>query len=107
MAIPDDKKRQLMNAVSHPETREQMRSLYAKEQLRGLKQAAGNALPAGVKQQAKSVVTGMQAVAQVGVLRGSGGIALYMARIREADRDAQRGVNPPNAGKMRRGMERG
>ena len=41
-----------------------------------------------IKRQAMSAVAGVQPVAQIGMLKLTGGIALYLARIREMDRGA-------------------
>lgn len=42
-----------------------------------------------LKRQAMSAITNAQTVAQIGMVKLTGGIALYVARIREADRMAK------------------
>lgn len=91
MALPNDTKRKAMNAITHRETAEHMRLLNAKAQLRGYKHAIGQALPAGLKKQMMSAVAGVETVAQVGVIKATGGVAIYAAHIRQMDRANRQG----------------
>ena len=98
MAITDDIKRQRLDAVSHGETTAQIRSflgsgagasskaLVTRSQHAGL--ASPGPLLADAKRRAMSAISHVETVAQVGMMKLTGGIALYVARIREADRDA-------------------
>ncbi len=95
MATPQLLKRRSMDAVSHPETQAHMR-LFCGTSAPKVK-AAPAASPSsphsfakGVKRMAMDAVSNVETVAQVGWLKLTGGVAVYSARIREMDRDAQR-----------------
>ena len=96
-----------MDAISHRETREQMRLFNAKAQLRGYKQAIAKALPPNLKRQAMDAISGVETVAQIGVLKATGGIAVYVARIREADRENKREKTPKHPEKTYYGRSQG
>ena len=69
MALPNDTKRNAMNAITHRETAELIRLLNAKAQLRGYKHAIAQALPKNFKRQAMSAISGVETVAQAGVMK--------------------------------------
>ena len=103
MAIPEHVKRRKMDAVSHPETQTQMRLLRGN----GLPNAgitpanpalleSRGLIPQEVKRMAMSAISSVETVAQVGWIKMTGGIAVYAARIREADREVQRDSAPRN-----------
>jgi hypothetical protein len=50
-----------------------------------------------IKREAMNAITNVQTVAQIGMVKMTGGIALYAARIREMDRQA-----PPRQRQIRR-----
>ena len=98
MAVSEDVKRQAMDAVSHRETAAQVgcltgggrtapaktevvRSVAIAPQMPGL-------IPLEVKRQAMDAIASVETIAQIGWLKMTGGIALYLARIREMDRGA-------------------
>jgi hypothetical protein len=86
-----------MDAVSHPETQAHLRNLRGHH---AAKVRAVAVTPVQqVKQMAMHAIANVETVAQVGLIRLTGGIALYAARIREADRDAQRDAGLRNLGK--------
>ncbi len=83
-----------MDAILHSETQTHRRlfgaaksgaahSNPAAAETRGL-------IPPNVKRIAMSAIANVETVAQVGTMKLVGGIALYTARIREADRENQR-----------------
>ena len=80
-----------MDAILHRETQTHRRLFGASKAVsspaapepRGL-------MPANVKRVAMSAIANVETVAQVGTMKLVGGIAVYTARIREADRENQR-----------------
>ena len=81
--MSEEQKRKSMNAITHPETAAHRRVF----------QKAGVRPPTSVvqevKRQAMSAVANVETVAQVGVVKLTGGVAAYVGKIREADRDMQ------------------
>lgn len=83
-----------MNAIKHVETQAHMR------QLTGATVSKAPALPTPApspsqlvtaKQTAMSAIANVQVLAQIGLLKLTGGIVAYAGRIREMDRQGQRG----------------
>ena len=56
-----------------------------------------------IKRQAMNAISHVETVAQIGLVKLTGGIALYAARIREADREA--GTAPRKVSKVAIGRE--
>lgn len=93
MAIPEDAKRRSMDAISHPETQAHMRLF------RGNASPSAPALatpappgvsPQTIKRMAMNAITNVQTVAQIGTLRLTGIIGVYVAHIRQVDQQAKR-----------------
>jgi hypothetical protein len=87
----NERKRKAMDAVAHPETTKQMR-------------AAGLSVPAKpvgpvavIKQRAMDAVSHVETIRQFGAMRTLGGAGVYLAHIRQMDRQAQpnKQVRPP------------
>lgn len=83
-----------MNAIKHVETQAHMR------QFTGAAASKAPTLPSPTpspshlvtaKQTAMSAVANVQILAQIGLLKLTGGIVAYAGRIREMDRQGQRG----------------
>ena len=89
MATPEQKRR-AMDAVAHQETQAHVRAF------RGKAAVAPVVLPSSSPplQRAKRVVmdaiSNVETVAQVGAVKLAGGVAVYVARIREVDRENQK-----------------
>lgn len=95
MATLNPLKRRSMDAIAHPETQAHMR-LFCGTSAPKVK-AAPVAAPSSpqsfahsVKRLAMDAVSNVETVAQVGWVKLTGGVAVYSARIREVDREAQR-----------------
>jgi len=107
MAIPHHLKRQKMNAISHRETQAHMRALGCKAKPK-VPVSVPNPAPPGltsqnVKRMAMNAITSLETVAQVGVIRLAGGVAVYAAHIRQVDREAQRDAALRNFDKAQNG----
>lgn len=79
----NERKRQAMDACSHKETLAHIRVL------KGSNAPAAKStglLPAGMKQQMMSAVASVETVAHVGMVKLTGGVALYAAHIRQMDK---------------------
>ena len=88
--MSEEQKRKSMNAITHRETAAHLRS-FQKSGVRPPTSAPplrGSVLQ-DVKRQAMSAVAHVETVAQVGVVKLTGGVAAYVGKIREADRDMQ------------------
>ena len=99
MATPDHVKRRSMDAIAHRETGVQMRAFRGapKAQVLQLPPALPerrSVVPQNVKRMAMNAINNVETVAQVGTLKATGGVAVYVARIREVDRENQR-TRPP------------
>lgn len=91
MALPEHLKRKQMDACSHKETLSQVRALRGNRP--PIPQSRGP-LAAGVKRQLMDAVSSVETVAQIGIVKLTGGIALYAARIREMDQGAKKQRTP-------------
>ena len=92
MEAPEHLKRKQMDACAHKETLAQVRTLRGN---RPPVPPSRGPLAAGVKRQLMDAVSSVETVAQIGVVKLTGGIALYAARIREMDRGNGRQRTPP------------
>ncbi|MBB5034127.1 hypothetical protein [Prosthecobacter vanneervenii] len=94
MATLNPLKRRSMDAITHSETQAHMRLFCGTSATRVKAPAAAPSSPQsfakGVKRLAMDAVSNVETVAQVGWVKLTGGVAVYSARIREMDRDAQR-----------------
>ena len=113
MATPEQKRRS-MDAISHRETRAQVRAFRGSDapkaqilQMNPVRAESRSVIPQNVKRMAMNAISSVETVAQVGVVRATGGIALYVARIREADREAQRDRAPKRPEKTYYGGSQG
>jgi len=111
MAASEQARRRAMDAVSHPETAKQRRLFRGRETAAAPAPTPRGSVLADVKRRAMDAVANVETVAQVGVVKLTGGIALYAARIREADREAQlqrqqRSVRQPQRAGQRDRLER-
>ena len=86
MATPEQKRR-AMDAVAHGETRAHLRAFRVKAAVAPVEVAS----PIPPLQRAKRVVmdaiSNVETVAQVGAVKLAGGVAVYVARIREVDKE--------------------
>lgn len=84
-----------MDAIAHQETQTHLRLFCgtSAQKTKAVPSAAPSS-PVGftqnVKRLAMDAVSNVETVAQVGWLKLTGGVAVYSARIREMDREAQR-----------------
>jgi hypothetical protein len=85
MTAAQQLKKQQMDACSHPETLKHVRALRVKPAQAAKTQGI---VPPELKRQLMDAVSCAETVAQVGVLKLTGGVVLYLARIREMDRGA-------------------
>lgn len=87
MLTQDDAKRRAMDAVSHKETAAQV-AAFQKGCAAPVTPAAAKTSALGVaKQQAMSAIASVETVAQIGLVKLTGGVALYAAHIRQMDRE--------------------
>lgn len=89
MATPEQKRR-AMDAVAHRETQTHLRSFRGK----GAVASVAVSAPSPPLQRAKRIVmdaiSNVETVSQVGAIKLAGGVAVYVARIREVDRENQK-----------------
>jgi hypothetical protein len=92
MQTQDDAKRRAMDAVSHRETTAQKMAFQNGCASPPTAAAAKSSAPMlGVaKQQAMSAIASVETIAQIGLVKLTGGVALYAAHIRQMDRQAPR-----------------
>jgi len=91
MATSEELKRRAMDATGHRETAAHLRSFLKG----GVRPPTSAPAPGGtvleeVKRKAMSAVSNVETVAQVGLLKIAGGVAAYVGKIREANRDMHR-----------------
>ncbi len=85
-----------MDAISHPETQTQVRLLRggalpnAPVLANPPASPSPGLTPQTIKRMAMNAVSNVQTVAQVGVLRLTGAIGVYVAHIRQVDRESKR-----------------
>jgi hypothetical protein len=104
MAISEDAKRRSMDAISHPETQTHLRlfrgsaSPSAPALATPAPSASPGVTPQTIKRMAMNAITNVQTVAQIGTLRLTGIIGVYVAHIRQVDqqpkRERQRDILP-------------
>ena len=76
-----------MDAVSHRDTQAHLRAFRSKEAVAPVAVAAPISPVKQVKRVAMDAITNVETVAQVGAGKLAGGIGVYVARIREVDRE--------------------
>ena len=107
MATPEQKRRS-MDAASHRETRAHVRAFRGndapKAQILPMKSAT---IPKEAKRMAMNAITNVETVAQIGAVKLTGGIALYVAKIREADREMHKDRAPKRPEKTSYGRSQG
>lgn len=89
MATPEQKRR-AMDSVAHRETRAHLRAFRGKASVAPVAVASPVPPLKLAKRVVMDAVSNVQTVAQVGAVKLAGGVAVYVARIREVDRENQK-----------------
>ena len=111
MAIPEHIKRRSMDAISHPETQAHRLLFWRAVAPKSPSPVRPPGLiPADAKRSAMDAISNAATVAQRGLIKATGGVALYTAHIRQMDQENRRDAmlnrmsKPPN--KTREGLGR-
>lgn len=91
MAIPEHIKRRSMDAISHRETQAQRLLFWRVVAPKSASPVKSHGLiPAATKRSAMDAIKNAATVAQKGMIKATGGIALYTAHIRQMDQENRR-----------------
>ncbi len=90
MATPQELKRKAMDAVSHKETASHRRRFQRSGRPPASASPSRSPILEEVRRRAMDAISNVETVAQVGMVKLTGGIAAYVGRIREADREMQK-----------------
>lgn len=90
MATPHEHKRKAMDAVSHKETASHRRHFQRGGRPPASAPPSRGPMLKQMKRQVMNAVSNVETVAQVGMVKLTGGITAYVGRIREADREMQK-----------------
>lgn len=79
-----------MDAIAHRETQTHLRAFRGKGAVASVAVSAPSPPLQRAKRIAMDAISNVETVAQVGAIKLAGGIAVYVARIREVDRENQK-----------------